>query len=67
MNLKDIAVKLMKGELPPMSDGELSAERIKMCVQCEHFKKLARQCDLCGCFIDLKAKLLEAHCPINLW
>lgn len=65
--LKDIAVKLLRGELPPMSDGELARERIKVCEACEHMTKTARQCKLCGCFLDLKTKLLEASCPIDKW
>lgn len=67
MNLRDIAVKLMKGELPALAEGELAQERIKMCQECMHFRRLAHQCDLCGCFLDLKTKLLEATCPINKW
>jgi len=67
LTLKDIAIKLAKGELPPMSDGELATERIKVCESCPQMTKLARQCKLCGCFLDLKVKLLEASCPIDKW
>jgi hypothetical protein len=67
LTLKDIAVKLLRGELPPMSSDEISSERLKVCEACPHMKKLARQCELCGCFLDLKTKLLEAECPINKW
>ncbi len=65
--LKSIAIKLLRGELPPISPAELSSERLKMCVECEHFKKMIRQCEICGCMLDLKTKLLEADCPIGLW
>lgn len=67
LTLKDIAIKLLRGELPPISPDELSRERLKVCEECPHFKRLARQCELCGCFLDLKTKLLEASCPINKW
>lgn len=67
LTLKDIAVKLMRGELPPLADGELAIERLKVCTGCMHFKKLARQCELCGCWLDLKTKLLQATCPIDKW
>jgi hypothetical protein len=67
LTLKDIAKGLMKGELPAMAEGELATERLKMCETCPHFKKIARQCDLCGCFLDLKTKLLAASCPIDKW
>ena len=65
--LRDIAIKLMRGELPALSDGELAGERLKVCAECPQFAKLARQCRLCGCFVDLKVKLLEATCPAGLW
>jgi len=67
LTLRDIAIKLLHGELPPISSTELSAERLKMCNECEHFKRMIRQCDICGCMLDLKTKLLEAECPIGQW
>lgn len=67
LTLKDIAVKLLKGELPPMAEGELATIRLRECEQCVHFKKFIRQCELCGCWLDLKTKLLEASCPIGKW
>lgn len=67
LTLKDIAVKILHGELPPMAEGELAAERLKVCADCQHMKKMIRQCELCGCWLDLKSKLLEASCPINKW
>jgi hypothetical protein len=67
MNLKDIAIGILRGELPALSDGELAAERLKVCAECSHFRKMARQCDLCGCFMDLKTKMLEATCPAGKW
>jgi len=67
LKLRDIALGILKGELPPLAEGVLAEERLKVCSECPHLKKLARQCDLCGCFLDLKTKLLEASCPINKW
>jgi Family of unknown function (DUF6171) len=67
MSLKDIAVKLIRGELPAFSGDELARERLKMCEQCEEFAALSRQCRNCGCFLDLKTKLLEASCPLGKW
>jgi hypothetical protein len=67
MNLKDIAKKILSGELPKISSTEIAAERLKLCEGCEHMAKLSRQCNLCGCFLDLKVKLLEASCPIDKW
>ncbi len=67
LTLKDIAVKLLHGELPPMSDAELSKLRMSVCETCPEFARIARQCKQCGCFLDLKTKLLEATCPIGKW
>lgn len=67
MNLRTIALKIIRGELPKLGDGELAKERLKICEECPEFKRLMRQCDLCGCLMDLKAKLIEARCPVNKW
>lgn len=64
--LREIAIAVIGGFIP-LSPEELAAERIKVCEECPHFKKLARQCELCSCFMDLKTKILEAQCPINTW
>lgn len=65
-SLKDIAKDLIAGKLR-LSEDELASERIKVCEQCPHFKKMARQCELCGCFLDLKTKVLHASCPVEKW
>ena len=35
---------------------DLFAERIKICESCKFFWKPARNCVLCGCFMDVKTK-----------
>jgi hypothetical protein len=67
LSLRDIAIKVLKGELPPLADGELARERIKMCEQCIQYRKHIRTCNMCGCLLDIKTKFLEATCPIDLW
>lgn len=32
--------------------------RIEICEACEHFDKEKRICKLCGCFMDIKTKML---------
>lgn len=64
--LKDIAVKVMRGEVV-LSESELAQERLKVCVECDAFRKLTRQCSLCNCFMDVKTKFLAAECPMELW
>lgn len=64
--LKKIAIAVMKGELVLSSD-ELAAERLKVCVECDAFRHMTRQCALCSCFMDLKTKILDASCPQEFW
>lgn len=40
--------------------------RIDICNSCEHFSA-TRQCKKCGCFMDIKAKLEQASCPLGKW
>jgi hypothetical protein len=35
---------------------ELFSKRIKICESCQFFWKPARNCTLCGCFVDIKTK-----------
>jgi hypothetical protein len=37
------------------------------CQSCEFFVKATHQCKKCGCFMDIKTKLLNAECPIGKW
>jgi hypothetical protein len=42
-------------------------ERLQICSTCPQFIKATKQCKKCGCFMNLKAKLENATCPINKW
>lgn len=64
--LREIAIQVING-IVPLSTDELAEERMKVCEVCPHLKKLLNQCDLCGCFLDLKVKVLSAQCPIQKW
>lgn len=39
--------------------------RLEQCGTCEH--KKGNKCNLCGCFINYKAKLKNSECPIGKW
>jgi len=39
--------------------------RLEACEPCEHRK--GNRCNLCGCFINYKAKLKNSECPIGNW
>ena len=44
-----------------------AVEKMKICLQCEEFIKLTRQCKKCGCFMPLKVMLPGMKCPIGKW
>jgi len=44
-----------------------SIDRMKVCLQCEHLFKPTRQCKKCGCFMPVKVRLSNMHCPIDKW
>jgi hypothetical protein len=41
--------------------------RLEICYTCPAFRKSTQQCKKCGCFMKLKTRLKEAHCPIGKW
>ncbi len=45
----------------------ISKERMSVCEKCDSFFKLTKQCLECGCFVSLKTKLSNQHCPKNKW
>ena len=42
-------------------------KRLNICLGCDRLIKLTNQCKECGCFMDLKAQLPHATCPIGKW
>jgi len=54
-----------------LNDQEKYNSRIKICNSCpeQKFNKvlLKRQCSLCKCFTDLKAKIEREKCPKGKW
>jgi hypothetical protein len=66
-SLKELTIKMFKGELPKMAESELAGLRLIECENCVHYKKLIKQCSMCGCWMTIKIKMLEAECPIGKW
>ncbi len=64
--LRQIAKDAITGKLV-LSEDELKTERMKICSVCEHFQPALRKCDICGCFMEIKSRILQAECPINKW
>ena len=44
-----------------------AVDRMKICLQCEHFLKMTKQCKKCGCFMIIKTRLPNSTCPIDKW
>lgn len=44
-------------------------ERMNTCQKCTFYSSdgMSPRCLQCGCFLDAKARLIEAKCPINKW
>jgi hypothetical protein len=44
---------------------ELQQKRLNTCATCEHHTGL--RCRICGCFTNVKARMLHEDCPIGKW
>ena len=60
-SLTRAAIDVVKGRYAPPF---LIEERIRICETCPYGGK---RCDLCGCFVNGKASLLNSSCPMNKW
>ena len=60
------ALAIVRGK-EVFSEEELAKARIKSCMGCEYWNRKPNRCSQCGCFLGVKVKLLEEHCPINKW
>jgi hypothetical protein len=61
-----IKEQLNRGREILFAESELANQRIAICDSCEYLTGI-RNCKKCGCFIDAKAKLKGASCPIGKW
>ena len=46
---------------------DIVQERYAICESCEFFRPKSKSCSKCGCFMKLKTKLKDAHCPVGKW
>ncbi len=47
------------------STPEVQRQRLQTCAACEHHTGL--RCQICGCFTNVKSRLLHEDCPIGKW
>ena len=62
--LKDI-LQTAKATGKVIASKELSESRLKVCGMCSFF--VENTCEVCGCNMKLKTKLLAADCPKDRW
>jgi hypothetical protein len=46
---------------------DVSEGRFSICTQCPELLPVVNQCKKCGCFMEIKAKLEAAKCPLGKW
>ena len=63
-SLKDLAKDTVKGNVE-FAGQDLHKRRIDVCNVCDYNK--VRTCTKCGCFIDIKTKLVKSTCPMGKW
>ena len=42
-------------------------DRMSLCRSCEYFDEKQTRCKECGCFLNVKAKMMFEECPLNKW
>jgi hypothetical protein len=46
---------------------EVKEQRLAICKGCEFFVEKTAKCESCGCFMNYKALLPNAKCPLGKW
>jgi hypothetical protein len=57
---------IFKPETEYLNDEDFN-KRLNVCKVCPFFINISKQCSRCGCFMNLKAKMSHATCPIGNW
>ena len=73
--LKDLVKGALTGNIPTAPESTANA-RIAICEACPHLRSNmgkgftridGARCNLCGCYMPVKVKLLKATCPAKKW
>jgi len=46
---------------------EIYEKRIAICKECIYYSKILGNCKICGCFMKIKARISNQHCPKYYW
>lgn len=66
MSLLIDIVKNFKGKPTDKVSVETHKKRVEICNACPNLT-LTRNCKVCGCFVNDKAKYIGESCPIKKW
>jgi len=50
-----------------MASDDIFQERMNICINCDKHDPGPNRCKECGCFLDVKARLMLDSCPLNKW
>lgn len=42
-------------------------KRYSICKQCDQFNPQNKKCKMCGCYMNIKVKLIYSECPLKKW
>ena len=65
----DVAKDVVQGNVEFVNTFVKDA-RLAICKACEHYRPMGPvggQCAQCGCYLQAKATLARATCPLNKW
>ena len=64
-SLRDSATEVLKN--PKLVSRKVRKERLAICHSCDHYVKDSDQCDVCLCFMSIKASFEAMDCPLGKW
>lgn len=50
-----------------MASDDLFRERMEICASCDRYDEVPNRCKECGCYLDVKARLILDSCPLQKW
>lgn len=64
-SLRDSAAEVLKN--PKLVPRKVRKERLDVCHSCDHYVEDSDQCDVCLCFMSIKASFEAMDCPLDKW
>lgn len=65
--VKQLLIEKTAERLGPIADDYVITERLSKCNSCDYIFKPTMQCTKCGCFVQIKARVVKFSCPIDKW